>query len=100
MCSVDLQRGWYQVIAQYSYGNGCPAQVSNVYISPVGIPEVDAEWTEKCYGQGLAPNHLEIPVSTYMYDVTWTRKDLDTQETVQVGTGNAIDATFPKAGSV
>lgn len=95
-----LAEGWYQVIAQYSYGNGCPAQVSNVYISPVGIPEVDAEWTEKCYGQGLAPNHLEIPVSTYMYDVTWTRKDLDTQETVQVGTGNAIDATFPKAGSV
>lgn len=93
-----LAEGWYQVIAQYSYGNGCPAQVSNVYISPVGIPEVDAEWTEKCYGQGLAPNHLEIPVSTYMYDVTWTRKDLDTQETVQVGTGNAIDATFPKAG--
>ncbi len=93
-----LAEGWYQVTAQYSYGNGCPAQVSNVYISPVGIPKVEAEWTEKCYGQGLAPNHLEIPVSTYMYDVTWTRKDLDTQETVQVGTGNAIDATFPKAG--
>ena len=93
-----LAAGWYQVTAQYSYGNGCPAQVSNVYISPVGIPEVEAEWTEKCYGQGLAPNHLELPVSTYMYDVTWTRKDLDTQETVQVGTGNAIDATFPKAG--
>ncbi|WP_238300113.1 hypothetical protein [Prevotella corporis] len=93
-----LAEGWYQVIAQYSYGNGCPAQVSNVYISPVGIPEVEAEWAEKCYGQGLAPNHLELPVSTYMYDVTWTRKDLETQETVQVGTGNAIDATFPKAG--
>ena len=93
-----LAEGWYQVTAQYSYGNGCPAQVSNVYISPVGIPEVEAEWTEKCYGQGLAPNHLELPVSTYMYDVTWTRKDLDTGETVQVGTGNAIDATFPKAG--
>ena len=93
-----LAEGWYQVTAQYNYGNGCPAQVSNVYISPVGIPEVEAEWTEKCYGQGLAPNHLELPVSTYMYDVTWTRKDLDTQETVQVGTGNAIDATFPKAG--
>ena len=93
-----LAEGWYQVTAQYSYGNGCPAQVSNVYISPVGIPEVEAEWAEKCYGQGLAPNHLELPVSTYMYDVTWTRKDLDTQETVQVGTGNAIDATFPKAG--
>ncbi|EFA91896.1 hypothetical protein HMPREF0650_1109 [Hoylesella buccalis ATCC 35310] len=93
-----LAEGWYQVTAQYNYGNGCPAQVSNVYISPVGIPEVEAEWTEKCYGQGLAPNHLEIPVSTYMYDVTWTRKDLDTGETVEVGTGNAIDATFPKAG--
>lgn len=93
-----LAEGWYQVTAEYNYGGGCPAQLSNVYISPVGIPEVEAEWTEKCYGQGLAPNHLELPVSTYMYDVTWTRKDLDTQETVQVGTGNAIDATFPKAG--
>ena len=93
-----LAEGWYQVTAEYNYGNGCPAQVSNVYISPVGIPKVEAEWTEKCYGQGLPPNHLELPVSTYMYDVTWTRKDLDTQETVQVGTGNAIDATFPKAG--
>ena len=93
-----LAAGWYQVTAEYNKGNGCPAQLSNVYISPVGIPEVEAEWTEKCYGQGLAPNHLELPVSTYMYDVTWTRKDLDTQETVQVGTGNAIDATFPKAG--
>jgi len=94
-----LAEGWYQVTAEYNYGGGCPAQVSNVYISPVGIPEVEAEWTEKCYGQGLAPNHLEIPVSTYMYDVTWTRKDLDTGETVEVGTGNAIDATFPKAGT-
>ena len=93
-----LAEGWYQVTAEYNYGGGCPAQVSNVYISPVGIPEVEAEWTEKCYGQGLAPNHLELPVSTYMYDVTWTRKNLDTGETVEVGTGNAIDATFPKAG--
>ena len=93
-----LAAGWYQVTAQYSYGNGCPAQVSNVYISPVGIPKVEAEWAEKCYGQGLAPNHLELPVSTYMYDVTWTRKDLNTQETVEMGTGNAIDAAFPKAG--
>ncbi|WP_044123261.1 hypothetical protein [Hallella bergensis] len=94
-----LAEGWYQVTAEYNYGGGCPAQVSNVYISPVGIPEVEAEWAEKCYGQGLAPNHLEIPVSTYMYDVTWTRKNLDTGETVEVGTGNAIDATFPKAGT-
>lgn len=94
-----LEQGWYQVTAEYNYGGGCPAQVSNVYISPVGIPEVEAEWEEKCYGQGLAPNHLEIPVSTYMYDVTWTRKNLDTGETVVVGTGNAIDATFDKAGT-
>ncbi len=94
-----LAAGWYQVTAEYNKGNGCPAQLSNVYISPVGIPEVEAEWTEKCYGQGLAPNHLELPVSTYMYDVTWTRKNLDTGETVEVGTGNAIDATFPKAGT-
>lgn len=72
--------------------------MSNAYISSVRIPEVEAEWTEKCYGQGLTPNHLEIPVSTYTYDATWTCKDPDTDETVKVGTDNTIDATFPKVG--
>lgn len=92
---TGLEAGWYQVTAAYNYGtvSGCPVQKKNVYVGSVGIPDVKAEWIEKCYGQGLAPNHMEIPVSTYMYDVKWY---LDDQE---VGVGNTYDAVFTQPGT-
>lgn len=92
---TGLEAGWYQVTAAYNYGtvSGCPVQKKNVHIGSVGIPDVNAEWIEKCYGQGLAPNHLELPVSTYMYDVKWY---LDDQE---VGVGNTYDAVFTRPGT-
>lgn len=92
---TGLEAGWYQVTAAYNYGSGagCPVQKKNVHVGSVGIPDVKAEWIEKCYGQGLAPNHLELPVSTYMYDVKWYMND------EEVGVGNTYDAVFTKPGT-
>lgn len=92
---TGLEEGWYQVTAAYNYGtvSGCPVQKKNVYVGSVGIPIINFQWQEKCYGQGLPPNHLELPVSTYMYDVKWY---LDDQE---VGVGNTYDAVFTKPGT-
>ena len=96
----DLEQGWYEVSTQYNLGGGCPAQKFRVFLSPVDIPEIEADWVEKCYDKGLAPNHLEIPISTYMYDITWTRKDIDTGVETTEGTGsNAVDVTFDKPGT-
>ncbi|MGI6242082.1 MAG: T9SS C-terminal target domain-containing protein [Prevotella sp.] len=96
---TGLTEGWYQVTAAYNYGSGagCPVQKKNVYVSGVGIPEVDLEWEEHCYGQGLPPNHLELPVSNYMYDVKWYLVDGETEQ--EVGAGNAYDAVFTQPGT-
>jgi hypothetical protein len=96
---TGLAEGWYQVTAAYNYGSNsdCPVQKKNIYVGAVGIPEVDMEWEEHCYGQGLPPNHLELPVSNYMYDVKWYLVDGETEQ--EVGTGNAYDAVFTQPGT-
>lgn len=99
---TGLEKGWYQVTAAYNYGSGagCPVQKKNVYVGGVGIPEIEWEWQERCYGRGLSPNHLQLPVSVYMYNVKWYLADgTDGAGGQEVGEGNTYDAVFTKPGT-